>query len=203
MHPTGSYPNAGEMANVTACASSFSGDCCQYSHDIQVKNCTDFLVYKLQPVVHCNQAYCFGKFSVYILYLFMKYSTLISLVRLLYFCLFVYSTVLHVLKRLLYICLWSTVLHVLKRLLYICLWSTVFIVLVRLLYICLFVYEVQYFKYCLGKVAAYLFISLSTYCLGKVAVYLFISLWSTVIIVLVRLLYICLFVYEVQYLLSW
>jgi hypothetical protein len=34
--------------------------------NIQVKNCTDFLVYKLQPVVHCNQAYCFGKFSVYL-----------------------------------------------------------------------------------------------------------------------------------------
>ena len=57
---SGSYPNAGEMANVTACASSYNGDCCTYSHDIQVKNCTDFLVYKLQPVVHCNQAYCFG-----------------------------------------------------------------------------------------------------------------------------------------------
>jgi hypothetical protein len=41
----------------------------------------------------------------------------------------------------------------------------------------------------------------STYCLGKVVAYLFICLLSTVIIVLVRLLYICLFVYEVQYLL--
>ena len=69
MHPTGSYPNAGEMANVTACASSYNGECCKYSHDIQVKNCTDFLVYKLQPVVHCNQAYCFGKFSSIFVYL--------------------------------------------------------------------------------------------------------------------------------------
>jgi hypothetical protein len=78
MHPTGSYPNAEEMANVTACASSYNGECCKYSHDMQVKNCTDFLVYKLQPVVHCNQAYCFGKFSVYLfICLWSKQYTLV------------------------------------------------------------------------------------------------------------------------------
>ena len=69
----------------------------------------------------------------------------------------------------------------------------------------LFICLMKYSTYCLGKVAVYLFMFMkySNYCLGKVAVYLFICLRSTVIIVLVRLLYICLFVYEVQYLLPW
>jgi hypothetical protein len=48
----------------------------------------------------------------------------------------------------------------------------------------------KYSTYLLGKVAVYLFMKYSNYCLGKVAVYLFICLWSTVLICLVRLLYI-------------
>lgn len=55
----GSFPNDGEILNVTACAASYNG-CCDISYDIQVKNCSSFYIYNLTPTVGCSQAYCFG-----------------------------------------------------------------------------------------------------------------------------------------------
>ncbi|CAC5368570.1 unnamed protein product [Mytilus coruscus] len=56
----GTYPDAGVVKTVEACAAHSDGDCCKYSYDIEVKNCTDYLVYNLIPVSPCYQAYCFG-----------------------------------------------------------------------------------------------------------------------------------------------
>lgn len=57
----GSYPNQGEILNATACTSSLNGDCCSLSYEIQIKNCSEFYVYNLVPVMGCPQSYCFGK----------------------------------------------------------------------------------------------------------------------------------------------
>ena len=56
----GSFPSSGETNNVTGCSSSYNGDCCVNSYNIQVKNCSRFLVYNLRPTIACPQAYCFG-----------------------------------------------------------------------------------------------------------------------------------------------
>ncbi|VDI56273.1 Hypothetical predicted protein [Mytilus galloprovincialis] len=56
----GTYPNAGDVKTVQACAAHYDGDCCKHSYDIEVKNCTNYLVYNLVPVSTCYQAYCFG-----------------------------------------------------------------------------------------------------------------------------------------------
>lgn len=56
----GSYPVTNEIRAVTACAANYNGNCCAYSHQIKVKNCTNYLVYSLVPVAPCYQAYCFG-----------------------------------------------------------------------------------------------------------------------------------------------
>lgn len=56
----GTYPNTGAVETVQACAAHYDGDCCKYSYDIEVKNCTHYLVYNLLPVSSCYQAYCFG-----------------------------------------------------------------------------------------------------------------------------------------------
>ncbi|VDI45209.1 Hypothetical predicted protein [Mytilus galloprovincialis] len=56
----GTYPVTNETKSVTACAANYNGDCCAYSHQIKVKNCTIYLVYSLVPVAPCYQAYCFG-----------------------------------------------------------------------------------------------------------------------------------------------
>jgi hypothetical protein len=108
--------------------------------------------------------FCFGKGCCIFVYLPMKYST---------YCLG--KVVLY-----LFICLRSTVIIFLVKLLYICLLCTVIIVLVGcciLFYLCM--------RY-------------STYCFGKATVYLFNCLECRVIIVLVMLLYICLFVCNVE-----
>lgn len=57
----GTFPVAGEINNVTACASDYNTDCCTSSYDIQVKNCSGYYVYNLVPAKFCPQAYCFGK----------------------------------------------------------------------------------------------------------------------------------------------
>ncbi|XP_076072006.1 uncharacterized protein LOC143043712 [Mytilus galloprovincialis] len=56
----GTYPVTNETKSVTACAANYNGNCCAYSHQIKVKNCTSYLVYSLVPVAPCYQAYCFG-----------------------------------------------------------------------------------------------------------------------------------------------
>ncbi|VDI64888.1 Hypothetical predicted protein [Mytilus galloprovincialis] len=56
----GTYPDIGDVKTVQACAAHYDGDCCKHSYDIEVKNCTDYLVYNLSPVSSCYQAYCFG-----------------------------------------------------------------------------------------------------------------------------------------------
>ncbi|OPL33803.1 hypothetical protein AM593_10606, partial [Mytilus galloprovincialis] len=57
---SGTYPIINETNSVTACTADYNGNCCAYSHQIKVKNCTDYLVYSLVPVAQCYQAYCFG-----------------------------------------------------------------------------------------------------------------------------------------------
>ncbi|XP_071126275.1 uncharacterized protein [Mytilus edulis] len=56
----GTFPDTEEVANVTACTASYSGDCCSHPMDIQIKNCSSFLVYNLVAVSSCPQRYCFG-----------------------------------------------------------------------------------------------------------------------------------------------
>ena len=58
---TGSFPSSGETNNVTGCSAGYNGDCCVNSYKIQVKNCSRFLVYNLQPTIACPEGYCFGK----------------------------------------------------------------------------------------------------------------------------------------------
>ncbi|VDI76668.1 Hypothetical predicted protein [Mytilus galloprovincialis] len=56
----GTFPDAEEVKNVTACASDYNDNCCANSYDIQVKNCSGYYVYNLVPTKSCPQAYCFG-----------------------------------------------------------------------------------------------------------------------------------------------
>ncbi|XP_052078001.1 uncharacterized protein LOC127715933 [Mytilus californianus] len=56
----GTYPITNEIKSVTACTANYNGNCCANSHQIKVKNCTNYLVYSLVPVAPCSQAYCFG-----------------------------------------------------------------------------------------------------------------------------------------------
>ncbi|CAC5377860.1 unnamed protein product [Mytilus coruscus] len=56
----GTYPITNEIKTVTACTANYNGNCCVNSHQIKVKNCTNYLVYSLVPVAPCYQAYCFG-----------------------------------------------------------------------------------------------------------------------------------------------
>nr|XP_022309439.1 uncharacterized protein LOC111115119 [Crassostrea virginica] len=51
-------PPDGIMQTLTACEVGFSGSCAR-SYEIDVKNCTSFLVYKLKALDVCNSAYCF------------------------------------------------------------------------------------------------------------------------------------------------
>ena len=55
-----SIPPDGVTQTLTACEVGFSNDCTR-TYEIEVKNCTTFLVYKLKPLNTCNSAYCFGK----------------------------------------------------------------------------------------------------------------------------------------------
>ncbi|XP_071123915.1 uromodulin-like [Mytilus edulis] len=56
----GTFPVTGKVTNVTACTSNYDGDCCLNSMNIQIKNCSSYLVYKLVAVTSCPQRYCFG-----------------------------------------------------------------------------------------------------------------------------------------------
>lgn len=56
----GSIPPAGVTQTLSACV--VRRDTCSFSHQIEVKNCTTFLVYKLKPLRTCYEAYCFGNF---------------------------------------------------------------------------------------------------------------------------------------------
>lgn len=53
------FPTVGETKSLTACEVGFS-DNCGRRYEIDIKNCTSFLVYKLKPLDVCNSAYCFG-----------------------------------------------------------------------------------------------------------------------------------------------
>ncbi|XP_063416475.1 uromodulin-like [Mytilus trossulus] len=61
-HPiwmNGTFPESGESHNVTACSVGLTNDCCVHQYDIQVKNCSKFLVYNLKPTKNCPESYCF------------------------------------------------------------------------------------------------------------------------------------------------
>ncbi|XP_048779375.2 von Willebrand factor D and EGF domain-containing protein-like isoform X2 [Ostrea edulis] len=51
-------PGAGEKQTLTACQIGFNENCAS-SYNIEVKNCTSFLVYNLKALSSCNAAYCF------------------------------------------------------------------------------------------------------------------------------------------------
>ncbi|XP_062620132.1 uncharacterized protein LOC134281717 [Saccostrea cucullata] len=51
-------PSDGQTGFVSACQVGFSANC-DKSYNIEVKNCGDFIVYKLKPVDLCDSAYCF------------------------------------------------------------------------------------------------------------------------------------------------
>ncbi|XP_062610177.1 mucin-2-like [Saccostrea cucullata] len=51
-------PSEGQTGLLSACQVGFSANC-DRSYNIEVKNCGEFLVYKLKPVDLCNSAYCF------------------------------------------------------------------------------------------------------------------------------------------------
>ena len=56
----GSIPSVTEdIVNRTVCSRGHKRDC-EKSHTIQVKNCTDFVVYYLTRTTGCEEAYCFG-----------------------------------------------------------------------------------------------------------------------------------------------
>ena len=51
----GSIPPDGVTQTLKASASDLG-----WTYEIDVKNCTTFLVYKLKPLRSCYEAYCFG-----------------------------------------------------------------------------------------------------------------------------------------------
>nr|XP_022339990.1 von Willebrand factor D and EGF domain-containing protein-like isoform X1 [Crassostrea virginica]XP_022339999.1 von Willebrand factor D and EGF domain-containing protein-like isoform X1 [Crassostrea virginica] len=53
-----SIPPVGLTRTLSACEVRFSGDC-ERVHEVVVKNCTNFLVYKIKPLHNCFTAYCF------------------------------------------------------------------------------------------------------------------------------------------------
>ena len=55
----GQIPLDGKTKNMTVCQVGFSNECAK-TYEIEVKNCTKFLVYKLKPLDSCDSAYCFG-----------------------------------------------------------------------------------------------------------------------------------------------
>lgn len=60
----GAIPPAGVTQTLLACV--VGRHTCIFSNQIEVKNCTTFLVYKLKPLPTCNEAYCFGNFFIII-----------------------------------------------------------------------------------------------------------------------------------------
>lgn len=60
---TGSlYPHNGNTVNRTTCRATFSGNCCDQTIDIRIKDCGCYYVYYLKHTTGCYSAYCFGKF---------------------------------------------------------------------------------------------------------------------------------------------
>ncbi|XP_062569174.1 oncoprotein-induced transcript 3 protein-like [Saccostrea cucullata] len=51
-------PSEGQTELLSVCQVGFRANC-DRSYNIEVKNCGEFLVYKLKPVDLCNSAYCF------------------------------------------------------------------------------------------------------------------------------------------------
>ena len=63
------FPAVGITVNRTAYSANYNGNCKHTSYDIQIKNCTGYLVYYLQPITGaCSTAYCFGKYMLCIYY---------------------------------------------------------------------------------------------------------------------------------------
>lgn len=58
-HYSDPIPSNGLNKTLTACEVGFFNNCTR-PYDIDVKNCSSFLVYKLKPSDVCNSAYCFG-----------------------------------------------------------------------------------------------------------------------------------------------
>ena len=67
------FPPDGVNKTLTACEVGFSNTC-QRRHKVDVKNCTDFLVYKLKALDVCNSAYCFGIALTYIKFMNLKFN---------------------------------------------------------------------------------------------------------------------------------
>ncbi|XP_071127469.1 oncoprotein-induced transcript 3 protein-like [Mytilus edulis] len=58
---TGSlYPHNGNTVNRTTCRATFSGNCCDQTIDIRIKDCGCYYVYYLKHTTSCYSAYCFG-----------------------------------------------------------------------------------------------------------------------------------------------
>ena len=60
----GTIPPIGVSQTLTACEVGFSSNCTR-RYPIEVKNCTNFLVYNLKALDLCNSAYCFGNLFTY------------------------------------------------------------------------------------------------------------------------------------------
>nr|XP_022289580.1 von Willebrand factor D and EGF domain-containing protein-like isoform X2 [Crassostrea virginica] len=59
---SGTIPPIGVSQTLTACEVGFSSNCAR-RYPIEVKNCTNFLVYKLKALDLCNSAYCFDLYE--------------------------------------------------------------------------------------------------------------------------------------------
>lgn len=70
---SGQFPPDGVKQTLTVCEVGFA-DNCSRTYEIEVKNCTNYLVYKLKALNLCNSGYCFGNalFDLYLL-TYIKY----------------------------------------------------------------------------------------------------------------------------------
>ena len=60
----GRHPTVGEGTVARkACVRSFSDDCVQ-TFDINIRNCGDYYVYYLRPLIYCYVAYCAGELRI-------------------------------------------------------------------------------------------------------------------------------------------
>lgn len=78
---SGQFPPDGVTQTLTVCEVGFANNCSR-TYEIDVKNCTSFLVYKLKALDACNSGYCFGNAifdlysHTYIKYLIKNYDKL-------------------------------------------------------------------------------------------------------------------------------
>lgn len=56
---SGQFPPDGVKQSLTVCKVGFDNNCSE-AYEIDVKNCTNFLVYKLKALDGCDSGYCFG-----------------------------------------------------------------------------------------------------------------------------------------------